>query len=103
MVFFNCIFTTTCLILAKTAKYKTTLNKRAIETLLNELFELNDETIKQYAIKNKITVTCSNKKWNEVVTKACPEQQSTFYGKLLALDRSFIAIEFFHVNWAKKR
>ena len=41
---------------------KTRLNKRAIETLLNELFafndqETNEETITQYAIKNNITVT----------------------------------------------
>ena len=41
---------------------KTRLNKRTIETFLNELFVLDDqetnvETIKQYAIKNNITVT----------------------------------------------
>ena len=41
---------------------KARLNKRTIETLLNELFvlddqETNEETIKQYAIKNNITVT----------------------------------------------
>ena len=46
---------------------KTRLNKTAIETLLNELFvlddqETNEETIKQYAIKNNITYL--NKKWN---------------------------------------
>ena len=41
---------------------KTRLNKRTIETLLNKLFVLDDqetnvETIKQYAIKNNVTVT----------------------------------------------
>ena len=41
---------------------KARLKKRTIETLLNELFvlddqETNEETIKQYAIKNNITVT----------------------------------------------
>ena len=41
---------------------KTRLNKRTIETLLNEPFvldnqEINEETIKQNAIKNNITVT----------------------------------------------
>ena len=38
------------------------LNKRTIETLLNEFFVLDDqetnkETIKEYAIKSNITVT----------------------------------------------
>ena len=39
---------------------KTGLKKKTIETLLNEFFVLDDqeeETIKQYAIKNNITVT----------------------------------------------
>ena len=41
---------------------KARLSKRTIKTLLNELFvlddqETNEETIKQYAIKNNITVT----------------------------------------------
>ena len=52
-------FTTTCLILTKTAKYKKRLNKRTIETLLKELFvlddqEKNEETSRQYADKNNI-------------------------------------------------
>ena len=45
----------------KTAKYKTRLNKRTIEALLNELFVLDDQetneaTIRQYAsnTNNKI-------------------------------------------------
>ena len=41
---------------------KARLNKNAIETLLNELFVLNDqgknkETIRQYAVNNGIVVT----------------------------------------------
>ena len=52
---------TICSTQMKTAKYKTRLNKRTIEALLNELFVLDDQetneaTIRQYAsnTNNKI-------------------------------------------------
>ena len=64
MVFFNCIFTNNFFSPDKNSKTqnKARLNKRTVETLMNELFvldnqETNEETIKQYAIKINITVT----------------------------------------------
>ena len=61
VVFSNYIFMAICSTQMKTAKYKTRLNKRTIEALLNELFVLDDQetneaTIRQYAsnTNNKI-------------------------------------------------
>ena len=64
MVFFKYILMTTCLIPAKTAKYKTKLNKKPIEILFNELFVLDDhqqnEKMNMLTNMTFIKIKCTN-------------------------------------------